>query len=285
MIFIERTTLSSFSEELAKRTENISKGHSKIDGISTGFDELDNLTMGFKPGDLTLITGVDGMGKTHFLLSLIQKIVFEKKYNAVFFSLQMSKQQVLSKILCQQKNISENIVGITNINEMENFPLYLNDFPALTVSDIEETLSCVPPDFAKIIMLDSLELLSINKKDKVGKILNKRELTKIVFKLKNLALKLNIPIVLLSNLKLAQKEIGKNLSRRPTLLDLRTYAPIDTYADLILLLYRPEYYKIKDWDDEENKSTDGEAEIIIAKSNYGKLANVRIKWNVFKDFI
>jgi len=277
---MERTALSSFSEELEKRTENISKNQNKINGVSTGFDELDNLTMGFKPGDLTLIGGVAGMGKTYFLLSLIQKIVFEKKHNTVFFSLQMNKQQVLSRILSQHKNISENIFDSLNTNEIRNIPLYLNDFPALTVSDIEETLSYLPPDFTNIIMLDSLELLSMDKKDKVGKILNKRQLTKVIFKLKKLALKLNIPIVVLSNLKISGKEIGKNLSKRPTLLHLRIYAPIDTYADLILLLYRPEYYKIEEWDDEQNSPANGEAEIVIAKNNYGRLANIRIKWNV-----
>lgn len=277
---MERTALSSFSEELDKRTKNISKNQNKINGVSTGFDELDNLTMGFKPGNLTLIGGVAGMGKTSFLLSLIQKIVFEKKHNTVFFSLQMNKQQVLSRILSQHKNISENIFNSLNTNEIRNIPLYLNDFPALTVSDIEETLSYLPPDFTNIIMLDSLELLSMDKKDKVGKILNKRELTKVIFKLKKLALKLNIPIVVLSNLKISGKEIGKNLSKRPTLLDLRIYAPIDTYADLILLLYRPEYYKIEEWDDEQNSPANGEAEIVIVKNNYGKLANTRIKWNV-----
>ncbi|UUW08377.1 hypothetical protein NLG42_19985 [Flavobacterium plurextorum] len=85
MNFIERTTLSSFSEELKKRRENISKSHNQIDGILTGFYELDNYTMGFKSGDLILIGGVLGMGKTSFLLNLIKKIVFEKKYNALFF--------------------------------------------------------------------------------------------------------------------------------------------------------------------------------------------------------
>lgn len=280
MAFMERTALSSFSEELEKRTKNISNNQNKINGVSTGFDELDNLTMGFKPGDLTLIGGVAGMGKTSFLLSLIQKIVFEKKHNTVFFSLQMNKQQVLSRILSQHKNISENIFDSLNTNEIRNIPLYLNDFPALTVSDIEETLSYLPPDFTNIIMLDSLELLSMDKKDQVGKILNKRELTNVIFKLKKLALKLNIPIVVLSNLKISWKKIGKKLSKRPTLLDLRIYAPIDTYADLILLLYRPEYYKIEEWDDEQNSPANGEAEIVIVKNNYGKLANTRIKWNV-----
>lgn len=202
-----------------------------------------------------------------------------------FFSLQMNNQQVISRILSQETNSAKNDLSPFDTNYIENIPLYLNDFPALTISDIEETLSYLPPDFTNIIMLDYLELLSKNKKDKVGKILNKRELTKVIFKLKKLALKLNIPIVALSNLKLARKENGEKLFRRPTLLDLRTYAPIDTYADLILLLHRPEYYKIEEWDDEENSPANGEAEIIIAKNNYGKLSNIRIKWKTFQEFI
>ncbi|MFH7002108.1 DnaB-like helicase C-terminal domain-containing protein [Flavobacterium bizetiae] len=205
-------------------------------------------------------------GKNLFFNEFDSKNSFRKRYNSIFFSLQMNKQQVLSRILSQYKNLSENIFDSLNTNEIRNIPLSLNDFPTITVSDIEETLSHLPPDFTNITMLDSLELLNINKKDKVGTILNKRELTKVIFKLKKLALKLNIPTVVLSDLILSRKEIGNNLSKRPTLFDLRTYAPIDTHADLILLLYRPEYYKIEEWDDEQSSPANGEAEIIIAKT-------------------
>ena len=125
-------------------------------------------------------------------------------------------------------------------------------------------------------MIDSLQLLAKDKKDKAGKILNKRELSNITFQLKKLADKLNIIILVTANFELVRKQQS---SRRPLLSDVRKYAPIDAYADLVLLLYRPEYYKIEEWDDEQQSPTVGEAEIIIAKNTNGVLGNVRLKFD------
>ena len=115
------------------------------------------------------------------------------------------------------------------------------------------------------------------KNDKVGKILNKRELAKIVFQLKELAAKLGITIVV--SFLIPEQVLGKCYNRRPLLSDIRKYAPIDTYADLILLLYRPEYYKIEEWDDDAGLPAAGEAEIIIAKNNNGSLDTIRVKFD------
>ena len=170
--------------------------------------------------------------------------------------------------------------------QTENSPLYVYDYPFLTVSDIEETLGFHPPDFVQCIVIDSLQLLANGKNDKAGKILNKRELANSMFQLKKLADKLNITILVTANFELVRKQYT---SRRPLLSDVRKYAPIVAYADLVLLLYRPEYYKIEEWDDELQSPTDGEAEIIIAKNTNGVLGNVRLKFDgslgLFEDFL
>ncbi len=288
MKFIEYKTFCEITHEFKEKLNNISKNDKSITGIFSGFEKLDAITKGFQPSNLILV-GVNS-GETSFVISLIRKIAIENKCPSAFFSLTMNSQQLMTRIICQQTNISTEKLRLGFLNESEielvstktaaneKSPLYVYDYPFITISDIETTLLCSPPDFAKIIIIDSLQLISKNKKDKAGKILNRKELTKITFQLKKLAEKFNITILVLVHLNFQKKDSGKYYSRRPQLSDIRKYAPIDTYADLVLLLYRPEYYKIDEWDDEEQTSTTGEAEIIIAKNNYGILDNVRIQF-------
>lgn len=291
MEFIPTKTLSELTRDFKYRLYTIAKSNDGITGIPSGFEKLDAITKGFQPSNLILIGGVAGMGKTSFALSLIHKMVIENQCPTAFFSLEMTNQQLMMGIIRQQTNISAEKLrsGLLNEDEIslvskktsafENTPLYVYENPFLTVSDIEDTLLCSPPDFAKIIVIDSLQFLAKNKKDPVGKILNKRELTKITFQLKQLAAKLNITIVVLFHFRLPKEKEKYYYSKRPILADVRKYAPIDTYADLVLLLYRPEYYKIEEWDDDEQSPVAGEAEIIVAKNTNGILDNARVKFD------
>ena len=290
MDFIEYKTLRELGLEFKERINSIAKNDNAITGIPSGFEKLDAITNGFQPSNLILIGGAEGMGKTEFAVSLISKMTIKNQCPTAFFSLEMTNQQFMIQIIKQQTNISAEKLrlGLLNENEielvskksaaLENIPLYVYDYPLLTVSDIEDVLSLSPPDFAEIIVIDSLELLTKNKKDPVGKVLNKRELTKISFQLKKLAEKFNITIVVLYHFRLPKEKLKYNYTKRPILADIRKYAPIDTYADLVLLLYRPEYYKIDEWDDNEQLPTAGEAEIIVAKNSLGSLGNARVKF-------
>ena len=290
MDFIEYKTLRELGLEFKERINSIAKNDNAITGIPSGFEKLDAITKGFQPSNLVLVGGVEGMGKTEFAVSLISKMTIENQCPTAFFSLEMTKQQFMIQIIKQQTNISAEKLrlGLLNENEielvskksaaLENIPLYVYDYPLLTVSDIEDVLSLSPPDFAEIIVIDSLELLTKNKKDPVGKVLNKRELTKISFQLKKLAEKFNITIVVFFHFRLPKEKLKYYYTKRPILADIRKYAPIDTYADLVLLLYRPEYYKIDEWDDNEQLPTAGEAEIIVAKNSLGSLGNARVKF-------
>ena len=290
MDFIECKTLKELGIEFKERLNSIAKNDNAITGIPSGFEKLDAITKGFQPSNLVLVGGVEGMGKTEFAVSLISKMTIKNQCPTAFFSLEMTNQQFMIQIIKQQTNISAEKLrlGLLNENEielvskksaaLENIPLYVYDYPLLTVSDIEDVLSLSPPDFAEIIVIDSLELLTKNKKDPVGKVLNKRELTKISFQLKKLAEKFNITIVVFFHFRLPKEKLKYNYTKRPILADIRKYAPIDTYADLVLLLYQPEYYKIDEWDDNEQLPTAGEAEIIVAKNSLGSLGNARVKF-------
>ncbi|WP_445716529.1 DnaB-like helicase C-terminal domain-containing protein [Flavobacterium sp.] len=254
--------------------------------IASGFDRLDVVIGGFQSSNLVLIGGVEGMGKTSLLISLIRKMAIEEKFVMDFFSLQLTSKQITSIIVSQQTKIPIEVLcsdklsleqGNTIskiIEEITNCKLKVYDYPFLTVSDIEEALLFYPPDYLHCVVIDSLQLVANKKNDKVGKELNKRELSQITYQLKKLAEKLNITIIVTTNLKVKRNK----KSFRPLLYDIRKQAPIDTFADMVLLLYRPEYYKIDEWDDEGRNPTTGEAEINIVKNNGGKTGQVRIKF-------
>ncbi len=283
--YLEYKTLKELGKEF-KEELNSPTSYNCNTIIASGFNRLDAVIGGFKTSSLILIGGVEGMGKTSFVTSLITKMAIEQQLGIAFFSLQLTSKQLMSIIVSQQTRISiekfrfdslsfEEANRITKkIQEIENSYLNIYDYPFLTVSDIEEALGFYPPDFLQCIVIDSLQLVAKDKNDKAGKVLNKSELSKITFQLKKLAKKLNITIIVTVNLELT----GNKYGLRPLLSDIRKQAPIDTFADSVLLLYRPEYYKIDEWDDENCAPTTGEAEINIVKNNCGKTGQVRIKF-------
>jgi replicative DNA helicase len=290
MDHIEIKSLKEVGDEYKERLKVINKKYKAVTGISSGFHKLDAITNGFQPSNLILIGAVAGMGKTAFALSLINKMTLENQYSIAFFSLELTAQQLMMRIIRQQTNISfekfrlglldENEMELVSqkMQELEDVPLFFIDYPFLTVDNIEEKIyELLCPNYrVDIIMIDALHLLASNRKDKVGKVLNKRELAKISFDLKQLAERLNITIIVFVDVKENIYRRGSN--KQPLLSDIRKDAPIDKYADLILLLYRPEYYKIDEWDDDDSSPTAGEAEIIVAKNNYGGLGNARLKF-------
>ncbi|MBF2709750.1 replicative DNA helicase [Flavobacterium soyangense] len=282
-------TVKELAGEFKDRLDTISKINTEFIGIPSGFYSLDVIIKGFQTSNLVLVGGAEGMGKTAFVVSLLSNMAIVNQCPIAFFSLRIPSHQLLQLIIRQQTNLSSEKIrlGLLNEDEMallaikteafEEAPLYIVDYPFLTVNDIEDyVIQLVHSYSVKIIVIDSLESIAVNKNDKVGKVLNKRELSKISFQLKELAVKLDIAILVLFHIE--DKVLGKFYRRRPLLSDIRKYAPIDTYADLILLLYNPEYYKIDEWDDNIGSPTSGEAEIIVAKNTNGILENARLQF-------
>ena len=290
MDYTEIKSLKELGDKLKERLDVIAKNEKGITGISSGFDKLDSLTNGFQPSNLILIGGVAGMGSTAFALSLINKMTLENQCSIAYFSLELTAQQLMMRIISQQTTIAtekfrlgllnENEIELVSqkLEELEEAPLFIIDYPFLTVSDIEHKIyELICPNYGvDLIMIDMLHLIGNNSKDKVDKVLNKKELAMITFQLKKLAEKLNITIIVFVQLK--EKLYGHGFYKRPLLSDIRKHAPIDKYADLILFLYRPEYYRIDEWDDDDASPTAGEAEIIVAKNSYGSIGNARVKF-------
>lgn len=268
----------------------------EISGIFSGFNDLDSITNGFQPSDLILIGGLAGMGKTAFALSLIANLTQKKQIPTGFISLELSSELIMMKMITQITSISLNKLKECNLNtiEMERIyeetkvleksPLFIIDYPILTFEDIRnQALELVSNHKIKILIIEELHLIATSEKEKIGKVLNKVEITDITAQLKELAKELEIPIVVFVNMK-NEKPWKRPNWFRPMLSDLRKLGAIELYADLILFLYRPEYFKMDEWDDEIRSSTAGEAEIIVAKNRHRKLANVRVKFCSKKGF-
>lgn len=282
------THLCSFVNQYANsllKIENLE--NQKKSNFKSGFTNLDLLTNHFQPSKLVIIGGVHETGTSSFLLSLITNMAIKNKYESAIFSSNSNEEKILQRltsivteipfekiinnILCEEnkKQISEKI-------KYENFEtLYFSDFPFRSIAEIEDVLNYYPENLIQIMFIDSIENIGWKRNDKAGKILNKRELTEIAARLKLIAEKFNILIIV--GFTLSSKHNEKLDNYRPSFQQLQKTAPIGNFADLVLLLYRPEYYKIFEWED-ENPTID-EAEICIVKNNFGLCENVRILFN------
>lgn len=296
MSFPSFKTFKELGEAFKVSLESRNKKDLTVNKIPSGFEKLDAIINGFQSSNLILVGAEQGIGKTSFAVSLITKMTIENQCATAFFSLEIAAQQLLLRIVSQQTNIAteqlrlglliENEIELVSksIEALQSNSIRIYDYPFLTVSEIEETILCAPPGFPKLIIIDSLQSTAKSKKDKAGIVLNKRELTKITFQLKQLAVKYKITILVLVDFILQKKGLDEDFNRRPLLSDLRKHAPIDAFADVVLLLYRPEYYKIDEWDDEPKLPTAEEAEVIVAKNINGNLGKTRLqfKGNILK---
>ena len=276
--------------EYQEKLEKTNKSDIAKIGILSGFEGLDAITKGFKPGDLILIGGEKGMGKTSFAISLIAKMAIENKIPTAFFPLQIDANQILTNIISQQTKITLEKLRLNDLNENEikliseklknlsDCELYISEYPFRTIAEFEQELDCHPHDFAQVLIIDSLQLIGKSKNDKTGKVLNKKEITQITYRLKKIAEKFNVVIIALFDLKV---DCDKYNCGRPSLRQVRKQAPIDAFADFVLLLYRPEYYKIEYWDNDENDPSNGQAVIIFAKNKYNCFndRDIRIKFD------
>ena len=284
-------TAKELRKVFLQRLRDFFSSKNEMTGISSGFKKLDEVTYGFQPSDLILVGAVPGMGKTSFALSLINNIAIQNNYAAGFISLQMSSELLMMRMISSVTNISTEKLREGRLNDyeiesidlktkaLENAKLFITDHAFLTIDDIrDKAYELVYGHQIKVLFIDELHLIGAGPKDKPGKILNKKELTRITTQLKELAVELDIPIIVLVGLPI-RKLWRRVYNNRPLLYDIRRQGIIDQKADLVLLLYRPEYYKIDEWDDEQGKSAIGQAEIIIAKNRNRRLRNIRVKFN------
>ena len=270
-----------------KRIEEIA-GKEGLSGVPSGFDKLDKLTSGWQPSDLIIIAARPGMGKTALTLSMARNIAVGSNIPVAFFSLEMSSVQLITRLISSETGLSSEKLRTgklekheweqlnVKVKALEKAPLFIDDTPSLSIFDLRAKARRLASQHGiKMIMVDYLQLMTAGGTQKGGGN-REQEISTISRNLKALAKELSIPVIALSQLSRAVETRGG--SKRPILSDLRESGAIEQDADIVSFIYRPEYYKIDEWDDDEQTPTAGQGELIIAKHRNGGLENIRLKF-------
>lgn len=257
-----------------------------LSGVPSGFRDVDKITSGFHPSDLVILAARPGMGKTAFVLSMAKNITVDYKIPVAVFSLEMSSIQLITRLIVGETGIDNEKIKkgnltdaewkqlYTKVKKLENAPLFIDDTPALNVFDLRaKCRRLVSQHGVKMIIIDYLQLMTTKDKSNGNR---EQEISTISRSLKAIAKELEVPVIALSQLSRAVETRGG--SKRPLLSDLRESGAIEQDADIVSFIYRPEYYKIPTWDDEEQSPTEGQAELIIAKHRNGALENIRLRF-------
>jgi len=269
-----------------KRIEEIA-GKEGMSGIPSGFDKLDKLTSGWQPSDLIIVAARPGMGKTALTLSMARNMAVNSNIPVAFFSLEMSSVQLITRLISSETGLSSEKLRTgklekheweqlnVKVKSLEKAPLFIDDTPSLSIFDLRAKARRLASQHGiKMIMIDYLQLMTAGGSQKGGN--REQEISTISRNLKALAKELGVPVIALSQLSRAVETRGG--SKRPILSDLRESGAIEQDADIVSFIYRPEYYKIEEWDDEERTPTQGQAEFIVAKHRNGGLENIRLKF-------
>jgi len=269
------------SEVLTSVTAMIEEVYSKgsdITGLDTGFIDLNKKLGGFHKSDLILIAARPGMGKTAFALNLVANAAIRSKSSVAVFSLEMSKEQLVQRLLSSQSNVALNNISKGKIADDEwkkltdamtvlsSSHIFIDDTPGIKVSEIRSKCRKLKMEEGlDMIMIDYLQLMEAD-----GRADNRQqEVSKISRSLKILAKEMNCPVIALSQLS-RNTESGKD--HMPKLSDLRDSGAIEQDADIVMFIYRDEYYTKM-----ETKKKDL-AEIIIAKNRHGEISNIELVW-------
>jgi replicative DNA helicase len=272
--------------EAKTRIEEISKREG-LSGVSTGFQKLDKLTSGWQPSDLIIIAARPGMGKTALTLSMARDIAVTKEIPVAFFSLEMSSVQLITRLISAETGLSSEKLRTgkladhewqqlnVKVTDLEKAPLFIDDTPSLSIFDLRaKARRLASQNGIKLIIVDYLQLMTAGSSSKVGN--REQEISTISRNLKALAKELDVPVIALSQLSRAVETRGG--TKRPMLSDLRESGAIEQDADIVSFIYRPEYYNIDEWDDDEHTPSEGQAELIVAKHRNGGLDNIRLKF-------
>jgi len=263
---------------LKERFEEIQRVHEtrqSVTGLPSGFIDLDKYTAGFHPGDLVIIAGRPSMGKTSFALNISQQVGLTERKPVAFFSLEMSKELLVQRLLCSEARVDAQKVrrGFTTAKDIERLtnaagllsesPIFIDDTPAISTLDMRARARRLKVEYdISILFIDYMQLARSS--DRFEN--RQQEISSISRSMKALAKELSIPVVALSQLSRAVESRGG--AKRPMLSDLRESGAIEQDADLVLFLYRPEVY------DPDDPEKEGKAELIIGKQRNGPTGTV-----------
>ena len=262
-----------------ERIEKASRSKGTVTGIPTGFIDLDYKLSGLQPSDLVLIAARPSMGKTAFVLNIAQYIAFKKERGVAVFSLEMSKEQLVNRLFSLESQVDAQSIRTGNMKDSDwekliegagiigRSRLIIDDTPGISISELRSKCRKYKLEHElDVVIIDYLQLMT----GSVGKSQESRqqEISEISRSLKGLARELNVPVVALSQLSRA---VESRPDKRPMLSDLRESGAIEQDADVVMFIYRDEYYN----NDSEFKR---QAEIIIAKQRNGPVGTVNLAW-------
>ncbi len=259
------------------RIEAASKMKGSVTGIPTGFLDLDYKTAGLQPSDLILIAARPAMGKTAFVLNIAQHVAFHQNKTVAIFSLEMSKEQLVNRMFSLESNVDAQHLRTGQLNDEEwekliesagiigRSNLFIDDTPGITIAELRTKCRKLSlENNLSMIIIDYLQLMSGSGRSES----RQQEISEISRSLKGLARELNVPVLALSQLSRA---VEQRPDKRPMMSDLRESGAIEQDADIIMFIYRDDYY---------NHDTDRKdiAEIIIAKQRSGAIGTVELAW-------
>jgi len=278
-------TANSLVKEALEKVKSL-KDKQGLSGVPSGFQSIDKATGGWQPSDLIIIAARPAMGKTAFLLSMARNMAVDLQIPVALFSLEMAAIQLIMRMISSETGISSEKLRkgmlsdeewerlFSNISNLENAPLYIDETPALSIFDFRaKCRRLVMQHGVKIIMVDYLQLMTANSGNKSSGT-REQEISTISRSLKAIAKELNVPVIALSQLS---RSVESRPNKRPQLSDLRESGAIEQDADIVSFIYRPEYYKIEYWEDETPSAN--QAELIIGKHRNGSTEDIRLSFH------
>ncbi len=289
---VTEQNLSRSYEEIGSRLaqtmqeiETLMNQEEDFTGVPSGFPELDRVTGGWQNADLIILAARPSMGKTAFMLTLARNAAIDYDFPVALFSLEMSSKQLVTRMISSEAELPQDKLKNGNLKEFEYVQLqqkagslsdskiYIDDTPALNIFEMRAKCRRMKKKHGiGLIIIDYLQLMTGSTDNKSGN--REQEISSISRSLKNIAKDLEIPVIALSQLSRAVETRGGD--KRPQLSDLRESGAIEQDADLVIFLYRPEYYEI--FEDQEGQSLQGIAEVIVAKHRNGALKNVYLRF-------
>ncbi|KAB1062651.1 replicative DNA helicase [Salibacter halophilus] len=276
-------SMTELIQQAIKQVEDLSHKTDGVSGIPTGFHDLDRVTSGFQPSDMVVLAARPGMGKTAFVLSLARNTAVEFNHPVAVFSLEMSSLQLVNRLIASETELSAEKLKKgqlqdhewqqlhAKIGKLADAPIFIDDTPALSVFELRAKCRRLKAQHdIQMVIIDYLQLMTAG-----GEKGNReQEISTISRSVKSIAKELNVPIIALSQLSRAVETRGGD--KKPQLSDLRESGAIEQDADMVMFIYRPEYYGITT--DEAGESVEGMGEIIIAKHRNGALENIHLKF-------
>jgi replicative DNA helicase len=261
-----------------EKIEAASRSSSSVTGIPTGFIDLDYKTSGLQPSDFILIAARPSMGKTAFVLNLVDNVAVRKQLPCMIFSLEMSKEQLANRLLSMETNVDSQKLRTGNladsdwdtivegINTLGNANLIIDDTPGISITELRSKCRKMKLEHGlSMVIIDYLQLMSGSGRNRDNR---QQEISDISRSLKALAREMNVPVVALSQLSRACET---RPDHRPMMSDLRESGAIEQDADVVMFLYRDDYYN-------KDTETPNIAEVIIAKQRNGPIGTVNLLW-------